>query len=150
MESWSLHSWTPSFSSGITTHMSIISPCLCEGFSGLSCCLYRLSWNAIKFGAHQDRQSQWRYFARQTIYNSSVRWTGHDDVQFLGHIFFFTQLDFFRDEFVMEYATCTKKSDFFVGHSRRCFNYKGQVGRKVIHKWLGWNIPLENIVLQLT
>jgi hypothetical protein len=131
MESWSLRSWTPSFISGSTTHRSVISPVFVRSFSGLSWYVHRLIWNAIKFGAHQDRQSQLRYFTRQIICNSDVRWTGQDDDQFLGHIFFFTQLNFFRDEFVMEYATCTKKSDLFMGYLRRCFNYKGQVGRKV-------------------
>lgn len=72
---------------------------------------------------------------RDIICNSNVGWTGHDDDQFLGHIFFLpTQLDFFQGEFVVEYATFTKESDLLVGHLGRCFNYKGQMGRTVLHK----------------
>jgi hypothetical protein len=61
--------------------------------------------------------------------NSDVRWIGQED-QSLGHIFFFTQFDFFRGEFVMEYATCIKKGELFVGYLKRCFNCEGPVGRK--------------------
>jgi hypothetical protein len=90
--------------------------------------VYRLGWNAVKFGAHQDRQSQRRNFMREFLIPTSdglISMTIN-----LLVTFFSTRLDFCRDEFVMEYATCTKKSDSFVGYLRRCFNYKGQRGRK--------------------
>jgi hypothetical protein len=36
-------------------------------------------------------------------------------------VFFFTQFDFFPGEFVMEYATCTKKGELFVGSKGELF-----------------------------